>query len=466
MKKNLIENDIKKMQSLISHRVGMSINEQNEQESGCPGNLVKVDTQCCLPTNKKIERGAPRIGKLRKDSKSGRYRIKAWGEFPSGVDKNPTLIKEFINALQSEIDASPEIDTEKFNVNIAVAKISSSASNDMGGPVKANHSNSNHIKDSGGGHSHTESEDFFTGNQTSNETLAANRGVNLWAGMKKSLSGKNSKIKIIMDPTVNNGEPVFKSWVTDTGGCIDSRRDISKYKNPGQIVTIRATLELVDKAAEEERRCLTGMKVIVGYYCPSSAFDKTIEDKKALLDNNELTQEEYEAEVEAIEIERKRSLKINKGRVSISSTTKKPGGHSCNRAQFAIYMNDVKIGPKGPLGVVNLNNAGGSSDPGNPINGINIGGGSREGSVVVSPRQALLVSNKKVEAGEPGSVIIQIQGLTKSSHNDVPWIQIITGQGKVLMDKQADKVKGYNAARGKTKRQKLFGPFNPCELIS
>ena len=250
------------------------MNTISEQEQGdCPAGLVKVKTQCCLPKDKKLTRGEPTIGKLVKDKK-GRYNLYGFGEFPSGVDKNPTLVRDFINALQSEIDASPEIDTEKFNVNIAVAQINSSASNDMNGPVKAGRGNQHFRNASAKGYVHKEEDSFFSGDQQKNEKLAADRGTNLWAAMQKELSGADSKIKIIMDPTRNGGKPIFNSWVTDTGGCIDSRRDISKYRNPGQIVTIRAQLELVDKAAEEERKCLTGMKVIVGYYAPTEAFDK------------------------------------------------------------------------------------------------------------------------------------------------------------------------------------------------
>lgn len=460
MKRHLVENEINKMKSLIGYNIGDIISEQ--EQGDCPAGLVKVKTQCCLPKENKITKGAPKIGKLVKNA--GGYSLYGLGEFPSGVDKNPTIVKEFISSLQSAIDSS-EIDTEKFNVNIAVAQINSSASNDMNGPVKAGRANVHHRNPKAAGYTHKEDDSFFSGDQKKNEKLAADRGANLWVAMQKELSGTDSKIKIIMDPAKNGGKPSFNSWITDTGGCIDSRRDIKKYRNPGQIVTMRVILELVDKAAEEERQCLTGMKVIVGYYAPPEAFDRILKPLGKALSNKKITQEEYDANLKSVEIEKSRSLKLNKGRVSIN-TKGTPGGHACNNARFAIYMNDIKIGPRGALGVVNLNNAGGNTDPGNPIGKIKVEGGSREGSVIVNARQALLIANKKVDAGEAGSVIISIKGLTKNSHNDVPWITIITGQGKVLMNKQADQVEGYNAARGKTGLQKLFGPFNPCEVIS
>ena len=470
MKIRLIENEIKKMKSLIGYDLGQTINEQTNGK--CPDGLEKLGTRCCLPKDKKIPRGAPKTGPLR-DIDNKTFSLYAWGEFPSGVDKNPVMVREFVDALQLAIDSSPQIDTEQFDVNIAFAQIYSSASNELNGPVKAGHANKDFRVSAESGYKHTEPESFFTGSQRENEELAAKRGINLWNAIKTELSAPDSEIKIILDPTKNGGKPFFDSWVTDTGGCIDSRRDINKYKNPGQIVALRVTLELVRRGAEEERKCLTGMKVIVGYYAPTEAFDKTIEKLKIALANNDkgpnvkpkITQEEYDENVKAIEIEKARSLKLNDGRTSIN-TQGKPGGHSCNKARFAIYMNDVRVGETGLLGVINLNNAGGDSDSGNPIGQITVKGGSREGSVVVSSRQAFEISNTETKSDGLGSVTIQIKGLVADSHNDVPWITIVTGQGKVLMSEQADNVKGYKSSRGKTGKQDLFGPFDPCEIIN
>ena len=462
MKIRLIENEIKKMKSLIGYGLGQSISEQTNDK--CPDGLEKVGARCCLPQDKKIPRGVPKTGPLR-DIDNKTFSLYAWGEFPSGVDKNPVMVSEFVDALQLAIDSSPQIDTEQFDVNIAFAQIYSSASNELNGPVKAGHANKDFRVSAESGHKHTEPESFFTGSQRENEELAANRGVNLWNAIKTELSVPDSKIKIILDPTKNGGKPFFDSWVTDTGGCIDSRRDINKYKNPGQIVALRVTLELVRRGAEEERKCLTGMKVIVGYYAPETAFDTTLGTLKKSLNSKKITQGVYDANVTAIEIEKARSLKLNRGRASIN-TQGKPGGHSCNKARFAIFMNDIRVGETGLLGVINLNNAGGNSDSGNPIGQITVKGGSREGSVVVSSRQAFEISNTETKSDGLGSVTIQIKGLVADSHNDVPWITIVTGQGKVLMNKQADKVKGYKSSRGKTGKQDLFGPFDPCEIIN
>ena len=492
MKKNLIENEIRKMQSLISHRVGMTI---TEQEDDCPPGLKKIGTQCCadkgtvsmgVDVNNPQGTNRFRVSKLismggQRDLSGETFKLRAWGEFPSGGSNADTIVANFIAALQAEIDANPDsIDTEKYDVNIAVAIINSSASNERGGPTKPTASNFfNRFKSNPGAPPAVRmnknnqrvdvGEDFYTGDDGSNETLAANRGKNLWASLKKQLSGANSRIKLIMEPSINGGEPVFNSWVTDTGGCIDSRRDVTNYPNPGQYVTIEATLELVDKAAEKQRRCLSGMKITVGYYTSNKAFDRTIQDIAKDLESEKITQAQHDANIKAVQIEKGRNEKMANGRQS-------KAGHSCNNASFYFYLNNTRVGGKVDVangkGYINLNNAGGNGtnfykDLLNPITdeGIDVRGGSREGTLVVSGREGYKASQQKNDLGGPGSVVLYIQPQTGDSHNDVPWIKIETANGKVLMNKPADEVEGYNSSRQATGKQRLFGPFDPCEII-
>lgn len=505
MKKNLIENEIKKMQSLISHRVGVTI---TEQEDDCPPGLTKVKTQCCADPGSVgmgVDRGKNeqnldlggaagtnrfRVGKLvsigaqRNLSGDDTFKLRAWGEFPSGGSNAEAIVTNFIAALQAEIDANPDvIDKEKYDVNIAVANINSSASNERNGPTNPTSHNwhprfkqtatpprpARYDKDN---KQVPVTDDYYTGDDSSNETLAANRGKNLWSSLKKQLSGANSRIKLIMEPSINGGEPVFNSWVTDTGGCIDSRRDVTNYPNPGQYVTVEATLELVDKAADKQRRCLSGMKITVGYYAPTTAFDRTIEDMTKGLDDKKITQDQYDANLKAIQTEKARSEGMADGKTSKTN-------HACNRASFYFYLNDTRVGGKVDIdngkGYINLNNAGPrDNDKGvfykdiiNPVtdNGVNVAGGSREGTLVVSGRQGYKASQEKNELGAPGSVVLSLRPLTTNSHNDVPWVKIETANGKVLMDKPADEVDGYNPARTSTGTQRLFGPFDPCEEI-
>lgn len=443
MKNRLLENDIKKIKSIIDYKIGKTISEQEEKG--------------CLPKGTN-DRGATRIGPLKPTGSPGVYEITAIGEFPAGVSKNPGIVTKFINDLEQKITESNEVDTETNNVSIFAADIYSSASNERNGPVKATHSNKGWANPKSSPYTHPEDDSFFTGDQAGNEKLAADRGVNLWNELKSQLGSKKGLIRIIMSSR-NGGEPEFQSWVTDTGGCVDDRRDTSKYPNPGQIVKITAKIQLLNKAADEQRKCLTGMQITLGYYCPEDRWDKLLAAQKK---NNKLTPEMEKA----INTERERSNKINQGRVSINSNGT-PGGHTCDKAIFEIWMNGVRVGSVGKqIGRINLNNAAGEGDPMNPINGVKVVGGSREGTLTVTPREAVLVSNRSEEGIEPGFVNIYIKGVLPNSHNDVPWVKIVSGQGKVLMNKQADDVEGYNAERGKTGLQKLFGPFDPCELIN
>lgn len=502
MKKNLIESEIKKMQSLISHKVGVTI---TEQEDDCPPGLTKIGTQCCADRGSVgmgVDRGQNeqhldlggaagtnrfRVGKLtrmgaqRNLSGEETFKLRAWGEFPSGGSNAETIVTNFIAALQAEIDANPDvIDTEKYDVNIAVANINSSASNERNGPTKpTSHNWHPRFKKTATGPRTARynkenkavpvDDGYYTGDGSSNETLAANRGKNLWASLKKQLSGANSRIKLIMEPSINGGEPVFNSWVTDTGGCIDSRRDVTNYPNPGQYVTVEATLELVDKEADKQRRCLSGMKITVGYYAPKTTFDRTIKGMAVGLEEKKITQAQYDANLKAIQTEKARSEEMAGSKAS-------KAGHSCNSASFYFYLNDTRVGGKVDVdngkGYINLNNGGDggnrfNKDLLNPIteDGVNVRGGSREGTLVVSGRQGYKASQQKNELGAPGSVVLSLKPLTTNSHNDTPWIKIVTATGKLLMDKPADEVDGYNSSRTETGKQKLFGPFDPCEEI-
>ena len=507
MKKNLIENEIRKMQSLVSHKVGMTITEQVDD---CPPGLKKIDTQCCADkgsvsmgvdsgkNESHLDLGGAngtnrfRVGKLvsmggQRDLSGETFKLRAWGEFPSGGSNADRIVANFIAALQAEIDANPDsIDTEKYDVNIAVAKINSSASNERNGPTRPTALNvhprfkttaypPNPIRYNKDNKRVNVGEDYYTGDDSSNETLAADRGKNLWASLKKQLSGANSRIKLIMEPAINGGEPVFNSWVTDTGGCIDSRRDVTNYPNPGQYVTVEATLELVDKDAETSRRCLSGMKITVGYYAPSKAFDTTLRVIANDLKTGKITQAQHDANINAVQIEKARSEKMADGKSSIA-------GHSCDKASFYFYLNDTRVGGKVNVdtgeGYINLNNGGGTDKNGNPNtgfyqdllnpitdDGVRVQGGSREGTLVVSGREGYKAAQQKNDLGGPGSVVLYLRPLTTDSHNDTPWIKIETASGKVLMNKPADQVEGYNSSRSSTTKQKLFGPFDPCEII-
>ena len=57
--------------------------------------------------------------------------------------------------------------------------------------------------------------------------------------------------------------------ILDTGGCIDEKRDIAKYKNPGQSLLVVGSISIVpvmkEFTPEETKECLKGASITIGY---------------------------------------------------------------------------------------------------------------------------------------------------------------------------------------------------------
>jgi len=366
----------------------------------------------------KVEKKPPFI-KV-KDLGDNVLQITAKGEFPVNVTESG-LSDKFIEALIETIsqDDSGARMLETGDMNITIADVKSSASNYFNGPVKPTKSNTQKdpVID--------KPDSYYTGNEAKNNRLALKRGQNLFAELEKKLPAKRINI---------TAKPKFTQVITDTGGEYDENRDVKKYPRAGQFVTIKATVELIPLRIIQQVRCLQGMKVTVGYYAK-------IENLKKKLDAAEGN---YKAAIQgAITY----SQSINKGRKSSS-------GHQCNRAVFWVWLNNTRIGK------VNLNNAGDNAGGKDLVPGAVAG--SREQTVIVKDSVAARIA----KADEQGSVTFYLEPISTDAHNDVPWIRIETEKGKELLNKEASEIRGYNTNRGKTGKQKLFGPFNPCEVIT
>ena len=59
--------------------------------------------------------------------------------------------------------------------------------------------------------------------------------------------------------------------ILDTGGCIDEKRNVSEFKNPGQQVLVTGTMEI--RPTDPSVECADGLTVIVGYFTSPKTVD-------------------------------------------------------------------------------------------------------------------------------------------------------------------------------------------------
>ena len=304
----------------------------------------KADAEFDATPNKKPENKVERMKSWVRIKDLGKHRVQvtAKGEFPVNVTEGGLSDKFIANVLETIKDnpQGKEI-LDSGNMNITFAHIKGSASNYFNGPVKPSHGNDQktpRLKD----------DSFYTGSEEKNNKLALKRGQNLFLELQKKLPAEGVNI---------SAKPKFEERITDTGGVYDEWRDVSKYPRGGQFVIVNATMEMIPLEIIEEIQCLTDMKVTVGYYAPMKGLDEQLAKAKG----------DY---LERVKKSITHSKKMNKGREGL-------GGHQCNQAKFAVWLNNAKIG------VVNLNNGGGGQPAPNDDKFPDFPGGSRQGTLVV-----------------------------------------------------------------------------------
>ena len=408
-------------------------------KNGRYGNPIKPTTDVSVKkttsdnTGGKVPRKEPRI--RIKDLGGGKLQLVAKGEFPVNVTENnlsDIFIEKVVETIEDNERGKEILDSG--NMNITFARVKSSASNYFNGPVKP--TESNNLKEP----VKLKDESYYTGNEEKNNKLALKRGQNLFLELEKKLPKKRINI---------SAKPVFQQVITDTGGVYDELRDVKTHPRGGQFVTVKATLEIIPIEIVEEIRCLTDMKVTVGYYAKTSDLETAI--TKA--------EEPYKSRLKKAITH---SQKLNQGREG-------SGGHQCNDAKFAVWLNNTKIG------VVNLNNGGAtpSQSGGGKDKFPQFQGGSRQGILTVKNSLATKIAKNTADKG--GVVTFYLEPISTDSHSTVPWITIetvdktIDGKtvpGKVLLDLPAEKISTYDSSRGSSGKFKVFGPFNPCEEIT
>jgi hypothetical protein len=244
-------------------------------------------------------------------------------------------------------------------------------------------------------------------NWKNNLNYAKNRGNNFLKWVKNS----GEKVGIALNPKVEIPESKF--MILDTGGCIDEKRDVTKYPNSGQSLIVRGYIRLapITKTftVPEIENCLNNATITIGY----------IPD----------------------------------------------GTHSCDYAIFNVFANDVLIG------VANLNN--GKLDSGGKITDYTKNrksdgkvGGERSSEFVLTDKQIKEIASKS----DNGKVSLSIEGFPTewydskdgyskggTTHADTPTVVL----------KLDGRVKYNRKPQVKLKRGSVKTPiysFNPCLL--
>jgi len=244
-------------------------------------------------------------------------------------------------------------------------------------------------------------------NWKNNLNYAKNRGNNFLKWVKNS----GEKVGITLNPKVEIPESIF--MILDTGGCIDEKRDTTKYPNSGQSLIVRGTIRLVPITktftVPEIENCLNNASITIGY----------VPD----------------------------------------------GTHSCDYAIFNVFANDVLIG------VANLNN--GKLDSAGKITDYTENrksdgkvGGERSSEFVLTDKQIKEIASKS----DNGKVSLSIEGFPtewydskdgydkgRPTHADTPTV-VLKLDGKVKYNRKPQ----VKLERGSVKTP--IYSFNPCLL--
>ena len=331
------------------------------------------------------------------------------------------VYKDVLTNLKSQVlDVMPKNQKEALNdgrMELSIIKIKhiwSSASNYLNGPLIPTNWN-NRSKISGGYEGtvpniKTPINDSSDTNWKKNEGYAKSRSTNLFNWIKKS----GNKMGINVDPKLVEVTP--KIMIMDTGGCTDETRDISKYKNPGQWLSIQGTIRLKRKpipvpTTEEMLKCLQGLKIMVGYF-------KAAESIKG-----------------------------------VGEIPKNPKSHRCDYAIFDVFANGV------PIGVSNMNNGekymSGSntakqytSVPNQVYKAPTEAGDTTYTVITVSPKKIKEIVGKSAKGEVKLTMKANANNVTRSAgtvHGDAPMVLAVTTK----------------TIKGKSKKDIVYGPKAP-----
>lgn len=302
-----------------------------------------------------------------------------------------------IEALENEFRDSGGFHDKKDKIQLTKATIRSGASNYYnGGSTYADVTND---RFSSVGDEQDVKWDENSKPYKDNLELAKRRGVNFLKYIKEQL-GRNGLG--VLDPL--ESEDVV-AVVVDTGGVIDEKRDESKYKNPGQFITMDIEMKMAGVAGRQTSDCLVNLKVSIGYF--------------------------------------RNPTKLSDGKKSSK-------GHTCDQAVFDVFLN------KKYIMTANLNN---KKDPGNgkskdyrTVNPTTAGG-----NVVCSVEIDNELAQKIMSETTSETITIGVQGKSKNVHAEVPMVILEWDDGKKWVGEP-----NVTLERGDTSYQELM-PFDVCK---
>ena len=256
----MAKNIIKLTEADLENIVSKVINEQESQSYGnCNGNndIVEPKVQVKVQYN---EYGKPRNVKFTIQSYFGTAK------------SSEEVYTDTLSKLKSTIFAdlkSKDIKNEDYTFEIIeVNSIIGSASNFLAGPLKPTHDNN--------GKKMSESVlsqppyNNLPGPGNSNWEKNQGYAESRWSNMLNYITTNSESLGFGAAENLGTPENVLTA-ILDTGGCIDEKRDISTFKNPGQQVRVTGTMRI--EPIREDIECADGLTVIVGYFTSSTSVD-------------------------------------------------------------------------------------------------------------------------------------------------------------------------------------------------
>lgn len=184
--------------------------------------------------------------------------------------------------VEDELSAK-QLNAEYDLVLVRVDNVIGSASNYLNGPLQPTHRGGKPIDSST-----LSSEPYVNLPKEGNSNWNKNKGYadSRWENMVSYINknGKSLGFGIGKDLKAPK-KTEFR--ISDTGGCTDEKRDINKYKGPGQYVIVNGLIKLEPKPMTPDlitqlTECATGLKIIVGYFTQNmNAMDTGITMKKS-----------------------------------------------------------------------------------------------------------------------------------------------------------------------------------------
>ena len=258
MKKRVIENDIKKMKSLISYDLGQTIREQEEKYGNCGGsNKISPPkiSQLQILYNKKTQKPS-----------SVRFTFAAY----FGAAKTEDVYTQALGLVKKGIMTKLENKNLAglYDMNLVdISQVIGSASNYLSGPLQPTYNNNNEPINP----QLLTQPPFDTLPKKGDYNWDKNLGYaeSRWKGLVNTINQKGKELGFSVKDGIQPKKITAK--ITDTGGCTDEKRDSSKYPNPGQYVIVRGGIKLSlrplgDVEKEEIFNCAKGIRIVVGYF--------------------------------------------------------------------------------------------------------------------------------------------------------------------------------------------------------